>query len=116
MQFSKEQATIHRVITEAWGNPDFKQRLIENPVMAIKALTGCDIEVPNGKTLSVFDQSDKNMVCLNIPQQPSFDDEELTTGQIDAVTGGEDYLSLTAIDWKVFFTETFTSDPPNDYK
>ena len=77
MNVNKEQETLRQVIAEAWSNPEFKQELIKNPVVAIKELTGQVITFPAGKKLQVFDQSDENVICLNIPPQPNLEDVEL---------------------------------------
>ena len=70
MELTKEQKVIQKVITEAWSNPSFKKELIANPTDAIKKLTGQTLAIPAGKTLAVYDQSNPNVVCLNIPPQP----------------------------------------------
>lgn len=83
-----EQEVIQKVLTEAWTNPQYKQELIANPVAAIQELTGTNLEIPAGKSLQVFDKSDENVICLNIPPAPSMDDVELTEEQLEIVAGG----------------------------
>ncbi|WP_367393039.1 TOMM propeptide domain-containing protein [Lewinella sp. LCG006] len=116
MHLDSVQETLHRVIAEAWANPVFKQQLIDDPVAAIKALTGREVQLPPGKTLSVFDQSDNNMICLNIPPPPGVNDKELTEHQLEIVAGGGIFLTGLAIDWKGIFTNNLVSYPAQHYK
>jgi hypothetical protein len=109
MNTKKEQEIIHQVIAEAWTNPTFKQQLIENPISAIKALTGQDIVLPEGKTLQVFDQSDENIICLNIPTEPNLEDMELTPEQLEIVAGGG--IIIPYIDLSAIFINTMTHPP-----
>lgn len=88
MELTKEHSILQKVISEAWANPSFKQALLDDPQAAIKRLTGEDIELPEGKRLQVFDQSDPDIVCLNIPPQPSLENLELTDEQLEMIAGG----------------------------
>lgn len=89
MELTKEQKILQQVITEAWNNPTFKQELINSPEEAIKNLTGDSFTLPEGKTLQVFDQSNKDVICLNIPQQPNVEDMQLTDKELEMVAGGQ---------------------------
>lgn len=88
MGLTKEQRVIQQIISRAWSDADFKAALIKNPIAAIERLTGERISLPEGKRLVVQDQSDKNVVFLNIPAQPDFDDVELTDQELEVVAGG----------------------------
>ena len=88
MELTKEQKILQQVLSEAWSNPTFKQELIASPEAAIKKLTGEFFELPEGKRLQVFDQSDADVICLNIPQQPTMDNVELTDDELELVAGG----------------------------
>ena len=89
MELKKEQKILQQVITEAWSNLSFKQELINSPEEAIKKLTGQSFTLPEGKILQVFDQSNKDVICLNIPQQPNIDDLQLTDKELEMVAGGQ---------------------------
>lgn len=102
MELSKEQKILQQVINEAWNNPLFKQALIDSPQEAIEKLTGISFSLPEGKTLQVFDQSNENIICLNIPQQPSFEDMELTDTELELVAGG--VYPIGKIHWPTFPT------------
>ena len=112
MNLKKEQEVLHQVIAEAWTNQAFKQQLIDNPVAAIKALTGQDVQLPAGKTLAVFDQSDNNIVCLNIPPQPNLEDLELTEAQLEVVAGGG--IIIPYIDLSTIFIDPNIVYPPQN--
>ena len=88
MELSKEQKVMQQVVSKAWNDPSYKAELIANPLVAIKKLTGETVTIPNGKTLQVFDQSNTDVVCFNIPPKPDFDDVELTDSELEAVAGG----------------------------
>jgi hypothetical protein len=89
MRFEAEKNIFEQVVEEAWNNPAFKASLIENPVAAIKALTGQDIKLPAGiDRLVVKDQSNPETAYLNIPVQLNMEDAELTEQQLEVVAGG----------------------------
>jgi len=88
MDLTKEQKVLQQVIAKAWEDASFKEALITNPIAAIKQLTGETVSIPSGKTLQVFDRSSPDVICLNIPQKPSFEDVELTDNELEAVAGG----------------------------
>lgn len=91
MELSKEQLLAQKVIAEAWINPDFKQRLIADPIPTIEAFSGETITLPEGvDRMVVVDQTDPTSTFFNIPSIPRMDDVELTEEQLDAVSGGVD--------------------------
>lgn len=91
MELTKEQQLLQTVIGKAWEDESFKQELVDSPVDAIRKLTGVDvgINLPDGTTLVVRDQTDKSKIYLNIPRKVEFDNIELTDEQLEAVAGGE---------------------------
>lgn len=89
MKHTKEQKILQQVITEAWNNPSFKNELLNNPMEAIKNLTGKTIKLPKGvEELKVVDQMNPKYSYLNIPTPPNMENVELTDEQLEAVTGG----------------------------
>ncbi|WP_367393036.1 TOMM propeptide domain-containing protein [Lewinella sp. LCG006] len=87
MDFKNSQEGYGRILKEAWGNADFKQRLVANPVATIEAFTGKEFNLPEGKTLVVRDQTDESTVYINIP--PDTSEMELTDEQLELVAGGD---------------------------
>ncbi len=88
MEFSKEQEVFQQIVQEAWENESFKKELVNNPVEAIEKLTGEKVNLPEGKTLVVRDQTNESTVYINIPTEPNMEDVELNEEQLEAVAGG----------------------------
>ncbi|QVY64637.1 NHLP leader peptide family RiPP precursor [Polaribacter sp. Q13] len=88
MKITKTQELLQSIIQKAWEDEAFKQELIANPVKAIEELTGKKINLPEGKTIVVKDQTDKTSLFINIPAQPNMENMELTEAQLEAVAGG----------------------------
>lgn len=88
MELTKEQKLIQTIVQKAWEDEAFKQELIANPVKAIENLTGKSVNLPEGKTLVVRDQTEESIVYINIPVEPNMDDMELNEEQLEAVAGG----------------------------
>ncbi|MFD0862937.1 NHLP leader peptide family RiPP precursor [Sungkyunkwania multivorans] len=88
MELSKEQQLYQTIVNEAWENEDFKAELLKDPAAAIEKLTGERLNLPEGKTLVVRDQTDAATVYINIPVEQRTDDVELNEEQLEAVAGG----------------------------
>jgi hypothetical protein len=88
MKITKEQQVLQQVINEAWENADFKKKLMTSPVAAIEELTGEKLNIPEGKTFVVRDQTDESTVYINIPAGKMKEDVELNEEQLEAVAGG----------------------------
>ena len=103
MEFTQEQKLLQQVVNEAWNNADFKKSLIENPLEAIEALTGEKLNIPEGKTFVVNDQTDTSVVYINIPAEPTMEDLELNEKQLEAIAGGTN--DNNDFPWWVFVKE-----------
>jgi hypothetical protein len=89
MEFTNEQKTYAEIVQKAWESPEFKAELTANPVEAIEKLTGQKLNLPEGKTIVVRDQTDETTVFINIPAQTkSTDDMELNEEQLEMAAGG----------------------------
>ena len=88
MEITKSQQLLQQVVTEAWENADFKKKLLADPVNAIEELTGEKLNIPEGKTFVVKDQTDESTVYINIPAEQKMDNVELNDAQLEAVAGG----------------------------
>ncbi len=88
MELTKEQKMMQQVISKAWQDDDFKKALVADPITSIEKLTGEKIALPKGKTLAAYDQSNPDVVYLNIPPQVDLDDVELTDSELELVAGG----------------------------
>lgn len=87
MELTQEQQVLQQVVQEAWENADFKRNLVANPVATIEKFIGKGLNIPEGKTLIVRDQTDENTVYINIPAN-QLEDVELDEKQLEAVSGG----------------------------
>lgn len=67
MEFTQEQKVYGEIVQKAWEDPQFKSELVANPIAAIEKLTGQTLDIPQGKTLVVRDQTDESTVYINIP-------------------------------------------------
>ncbi|QZK91032.1 NHLP leader peptide family RiPP precursor [Flavobacterium sp. CHNK8] len=93
MEFTQDQKLYAEIVQKAWEDATFKQELIAKPVDAIEKLTGKKLNLPEGKTIVVRDQTDESSVYINIPAKSNLEDVELSEEQLEAVaggTGGED--------------------------
>lgn len=88
MELSKEQEFMQIIVQKAWEDASFKKELIANPLFAIEKLTGKTIQLQEGKTLVVRDQTDNSTVFVNIPAQQETDNVELNEEQLEDVAGG----------------------------
>ena len=88
MEITKQQKLYQEVVQKAWEDTAFKNELIANPVVAIEKLTGQKLNLPEGKTIVVRDQTDETTVYINIPAKQEMDDVELNEEQLEAVAGG----------------------------
>lgn len=70
MEFAQEQKLYAQIVQKAWEDAQFKSELVANPVAAIEKMTGQKLDLPQGKTLVVRDQTDEAMVYINIPAEP----------------------------------------------
>ena len=90
MELTKSQKLHQTIVQSAWNDKNFKEELISNPVKAIEELTGEKINLPEGKTIIVNDQTDQSAVFINIPAEPTMENMELTEEQLEAIAGGGD--------------------------
>lgn len=88
MEFTQEQKLYTEIVQKAWDDTQFKTELLANPVVAIEKLTGQTLDLPQGKTLVVRDQTDESTVYINLPAKPNTDDVELNEDQLETVAGG----------------------------
>lgn len=91
---TKEQQNVgvklmNTLVEKCWENPSYKQALISNPKLEIEKITGNELKIPDGKKLVIEDQTNNNIIYINIPNKPDFSNIELSDEQLEAVSGGE---------------------------
>jgi hypothetical protein len=89
MEFTQEQKIYADIVQKAWEDESFKQELMTNPVTTIEKFTGKKLNLPQGKTIVVRDQTDESIVYINIPAIINFENMELNEEQLEAVAGGK---------------------------
>lgn len=91
----KTQELLQTIIIKSWKDEAFKQQLISNPIDAIEKATGERVNLPKGKTLVVKDQTDSDIIFLNIPPEPKIEDLELSEEQLEVIAGGGNALAFS---------------------
>ncbi|GAB3224881.1 class IIb bacteriocin, lactobin A/cerein 7B family [Spirosoma arcticum] len=97
MNITENQDLYHGLISQSWQDELFKKSLLGNPVQTIENFIGRPISLESGKQrIVVEDQCDSNIIYLNIPERPNFNELELTDEQLEMVAGGSTPLCLYA--------------------
>ena len=89
MELTNDQKILQSIVKKAWKDPDFKSNLTTNPVTTIEKFLGHPIQLPEGKSIAVVDQTNSSIIFINIPAEPNMDDLELNEEQLDVISGGE---------------------------
>lgn len=96
MSLTKEQELINEIVKKAWEDESFKNELVANPTAAIEKLTGKTVNIGEGKTLVVRDQTSDSTIYINIPAKQEVD-AELTEDQLESVSGGVGFIGIAPI-------------------
>ncbi|WP_163407297.1 TOMM propeptide domain-containing protein [Flavobacterium ajazii] len=87
-----DERILESIVKKAWTDPVFKNNLITSPVATLENFLGQPIHLPEGKTISVVDQSNTSVIFINISPNPNLveveDDTELSEEQLDIISGG----------------------------
>ena len=103
MEFTQDQKMYAEIVQKAWEDADFKKELVANPVAAIEKFTGRKLNLPEGKTIVVRDQTDESVVYINIPAASKQSvDVELNEEQLDTVSGGIAVWPPKGFPWNPF--------------
>ncbi len=79
---------MNTVMARCWEDENFKQELLANSVQTIEKFKGSQLNIPEGVTFQVNDQTDPSVIHFNISAKPNYDSVELTDIQLEAVVGG----------------------------
>ncbi|CAD0008968.1 NHLP leader peptide family RiPP precursor [Flavobacterium chungangense] len=104
MEITQEQKLYAELVQKAWENAEFKKELVANPVATIEKFIGKKLNLPEGKTLVVRDQTDESAVYINIPPAAKQSaDAQLSEEQLEAVAGGVGSIAIwppiTTLPW-----------------
>ncbi|HCN50559.1 MAG TPA: TOMM propeptide domain-containing protein [Chryseobacterium sp.] len=88
MKLANEQQLniINELITKSTNDAKFKAEFINNPKKIIE--DSYQFKVYDNVKLVVEDQSDENIVYINIPRRPDLNEVELTDEELEKVAGG----------------------------
>lgn len=92
-----KQHLIQTIIGKAWEDNKFKTELLSNPKEAIESLTQQEIHLPEGKQIQAVDQTNPDIIYINIPAEPNMENMELNEEQLEAVAGGTPPVDLSAL-------------------
>ncbi len=84
------QSFIGNVIGRSHVDGNFKAELLENPVSVINKNYGLSIK--ENVKLVVEDQTNEDIIYLNIPKQVNIDNIELTDEELESVSGGTGFV------------------------
>ena len=87
---SKEKEVLALVIEKCWKDPAFKEELLRSndPIALLEQVSGVRIELPEGTSMQVVDQTNSKVVYFNIPSEPEIPDIELDEHELEMVSGG----------------------------
>jgi hypothetical protein len=91
MELINDQKILESIVKKAWEDPVFKNNLITSPVVTLESFLGKPIHLPEGKTITVTDQSNIATIFINIPANLNIimEDTELSEEQLDYISGGQ---------------------------
>jgi len=83
---TKGSQVLQQLISKSWDDPVFKNDLIANPINAIEEFTGKKMKPEFTNKVKVHDQTNSNIIYLNIPRKLS--ETELSDEKLEQVVGG----------------------------
>lgn len=96
MRLSKNQKIVSKVLEKVWEDEGFKHELIDDPTTVIKEAFGEELDLPEGKSLVVVDQTDDSKLYFNLQPKPDMDEIELTDEQLELIAGGANDAEIVA--------------------
>lgn len=76
------------IVNKCWEDDNFKQRFIQSPNETLAETFNKKFVSDNGKGIVVVDQTDSEVININIMPPPDIDNLELTDEQLEQVAGG----------------------------
>ena len=87
-QKKQGQEMYQKLVQKAWSDLNFKEKLLTEPLEAIKLFTGNSENFPENVAVVVEDQTDDSKIYLNIPKKLDLDNFELTDEELEIIAGG----------------------------
>jgi Fe-S cluster biosynthesis and repair protein YggX len=86
-QQEKGKELYQELVQKAWESAAFKEQLISNPEKTISEIIG--VNPSSNARILVEDQTDSNIIYLNIPKKIDLENFELTDDQLESISGGD---------------------------
>jgi hypothetical protein len=120
MKFTKDQVEKTKkfyedIISKAWEDDNFKDLLVSNPEAAIAEFFGKEVTFPEGTKFEVSDQTNEDVIYINIPHKPDTSEVELTDEQLELVAGGEDRNLGEAVGYAITYGITYAALATADF-
>lgn len=88
MDLLTDQNFLRSLAKKVREDATFKRSLLDNPLKTIEHFAGCRIIIPQGKKITIVDQTDPTTVFINLPSESDTEDVELNEEQLDIISGG----------------------------
>lgn len=79
---------ISTISSRAREDENFKNELIKNPIEVMNSVSSAAVILPKGKRIEIVDQTNSDVIYINLSGQSSMEDVELTDEQLELVSGG----------------------------
>lgn len=90
--YEESQEFCTSIVAKAWEDESFKQNLISNPKETIESTFKVKLGLRDDQELVVEDQTNTDIIYLNIPAEPNIDEMELTDEELETVSGGSTFV------------------------
>lgn len=88
MDLLTDQNFLQNLAKKVREDATFKRSLLDNPLKTIEHFAGCRIIIPQGKKITIVDQTDPATIFVNLPSESDTEDVELNEEQLDIISGG----------------------------
>jgi len=88
MDLLTDQNFLRSLAKKVREDATFKRSLLDNPLKTIEHFAGCRIIIPQGKKITIVDQTDPATIFVNLPSESDTEDVELNEEQLDIISGG----------------------------
>lgn len=93
-KLQKGQKLIADLVTKCWEDEKFKNQLLNDSKKTVNEFTDNKFSLPENMVLKVEDQTNKNLIFLNIPKKPNFDSIQLSDEELESIAGGDFLLGV----------------------
>ncbi|WP_299674857.1 hypothetical protein [uncultured Dokdonia sp.] len=87
-QINEGKFFLNDVFNKCYNDSNFKESLVNNPEKTLENYIGKELELPKNTQIKVEDQTNENVVFLNIPRKVEVTDLELTEEELESISGG----------------------------